>query len=238
VEGDKRWQAMGFLRQAMHKAGVGEARQRGAPEIPQQDAVEREALRGELRAMDREALRQAAYADRVGSTWSERPMTVQDAARLIDPVYAAAADRTAFLREAAAAAAKQIERYEGVLRHYTVEGDKRWQAMGFLRQAMHKAGVGKDRWMGLSEDGERRAADELDKLEPRRAKLARQLPEAEKEEAAAFARAQPAAAAELAKRQERASLAREIMAERRQEQDQTRERQQERSRDRDHGIER
>jgi hypothetical protein len=47
--------------------------------------------------------------------------------------------------------------------------------------------------MGLSEDGERRAADELDKLEPRRAKLARQLPEAEKEEAAAFARAQPAA---------------------------------------------
>jgi ATP-dependent exoDNAse (exonuclease V) alpha subunit len=82
------------------------------------------------------------------------------------------------------------------------------------------------------------AADELDKLEPRRAKLARQLPEAEKEEAAAFARAQPAAAAELAKRQERASLAREIMAERRQEQDQTRERQQERSRDRDHGIER
>jgi hypothetical protein len=120
-------------------------------------------------------------------------MTVQDAARLVDPVYAAAADRTAFLREAAAAAAKQIEHYEGVLRHYTVEGDKRWQAMGFLRQAMHKAGVGKDRWMGLSEDGERRAADELDKLEPRRAKLARQLPEAEKEEAAAFARAQPAA---------------------------------------------
>jgi hypothetical protein len=40
-----------------------EARQRGAAEIPQQDAVEREALRGELRAMDREALRQAAYAD-------------------------------------------------------------------------------------------------------------------------------------------------------------------------------
>jgi hypothetical protein len=48
----------------------------------------------------------------------------------------------------------------------------------------------------------------------------------------------PAAAAELAKRQERASLAREIMAERRQEQDQARERQRERDRDRDQGMER
>jgi hypothetical protein len=47
-----------------------------------------------------------------------------------------------------------------------------------------------------------------------------------------------AAAAELAKRQERASLAREIMAERRQEQDQARERQRERDRDRDQGMER
>jgi hypothetical protein len=68
--------------------------------------------------------------------------------------------------------------------------------------------------------------------------LARQLPEAEKEEAAAFERAKPAAAVELATRQERGSLAREILAERRQEQDQARERQREQSRDRDHGMER
>jgi hypothetical protein len=138
----------------------------------------------------------------------------------------------------AAAAEKQIGHYEGVRRHYTVEGDKRWHEMGFLRQAMHKTGVGKDRWMDLREDGERSAADELDSLEPRRTALARQLPEAEKEEAVAFERAQPAAAAELAKRQERARLAREIMAERRQDQDQARERHRERNRDRDHGMER
>jgi hypothetical protein len=75
--------------------------------------------------------------------------------------------------------------------------------------------------MRLSEDGERSAADALDKLEPRRSALAGQLPEAGKEEAAAFERAQPAAAAELAKRQERGNLAREIIAERRQEQDQS-----------------
>ena len=90
--------------------------------------------------------------------------------------------------------------------------------------------------MRLSEDGERSAADALDKLEPRRSALAGQLPEAGKEEAAAFERAQPAAAAELAKRQERGNLAREIIAERRQEQDQARER--ERSRDREQGMER
>jgi hypothetical protein len=212
-----------------------EARQRGAVDMPQRDEAAREALRGELRAIDREALRQATRTDRVGSAWNERPMTVQDAARLADPAYAASADRTALLREEAAAVEKQIGHYEGVLHHYTVE---RWHAMGFLRQAMHKAGVGKDRWMGLSEDGERSGAAALDKLEPRRAVLARRLPEAEKREAAAFERAQPAATAELAKRRERASLAREIMAERRQEQDQARERQRERNRDRDHGVER
>jgi hypothetical protein len=55
--------------------------------------------------------------------------------------------------------------------------------------------------------------------------------------AAAFTRAEPAVAAELATREERAGLTREILEERRQ-QEQARERQQERSRDRDYGMER
>jgi Ti-type conjugative transfer relaxase TraA len=211
-----------------------EARQQRVAEPAQRDEIPSEAPRLALQALDRGALREAARADRIGPAWNERPMTVQDAARLVDPAYAAA-DRSALLREETAAVEKQIGHYEGVVRHYTVEGDKRWHEMGFLRQVMHKAGVSKDRWMDLSEDGERSAADELDKLGPRRAVLARQLPEAEKEEAAAFERAQPAAAAELAKRQKRGNLAREIIAERRQEQDQARER--ERSRDRDQGME-
>jgi hypothetical protein len=66
----------------------------------------------------------------------------------------------------------------------------------------------------------------LDKPEPRQSALARQLPEAGKEEAAAF---------ERAKRQERATLAREVLTELRQ-QDLARERQRERGRDR--GMER
>jgi hypothetical protein len=214
-----------------------EARQRGA-ELPQRDEAARAALRLELRALDRSALREAARADRVGSAWNERPMTVQDVARLVNPVYAATADRTAELRQEAAQVEKSIRHYESVLHRDHAQGDRRWREMGFLRQVMHKTGLRRDHALGLNEGVERMAVEALDKLEPRRAELAHQLPEAGEQEAAAFARAHPAAAAELAKRRERASLAREVIAERRQEQYQARERQRERTRDRDYGMER
>jgi hypothetical protein len=163
-------------------------------------------------------------------------MTVQDAARLVDPAYSAAADRTALLRKEAAQVEKSIRQYEGVLRRDQKQGDKRWWEMGFLRQVMHKTGVRRDHALDMNEGIEHMAVAALDKLEPRRAALARELPEAEKVEAAAFRCAQPAAAAELAKRQERGNLAREIIAERRQAQEQGRERN--RNRDRDLGMER
>jgi hypothetical protein len=126
--------------------------------------------------------------------------------------------------------------YKGVLHRGQEQGDQRWREIGFLGQVMHKIGVRRDHALGLNEGIEHMAVAALDTLEPRRAALVRELPEAEKVEAAAFGRAQPAAAAELAKRQELGNLAREIIAERRQEQDQGRER--ERSRDRDLGMER
>jgi hypothetical protein len=162
-------------------------------------------------------------------------MTVRDAARLVDPAYAAAAERATLLREEAAQVEKSIRHYEGILHRDQEQGDKRWQEMGFVRQVMHKTGIRPDHALGINEGVERMAVETLDKLEPRRSALARQLPEAEKEEATAFERAQPTAAAELAKRQERATLAREVLAERRQ-QDVARERQRERGRDR--GMER
>jgi hypothetical protein len=183
-------------------------------------------------------LREAARADRIGPVWNERPMTAQDAARLVDPVYAASADRTAQMRQEAAEVAKSIRHYEGVLHRDREQGDRRWQEMGFLRQVMHKTGMRRDHALGMNQGAEHMAVEALDNLEPRLAALARQLPEAGKEEAAAFGRAEPAAAAELAKRQERASLAREIIAERRPEQDRARERERGRSHDRDHGVER
>jgi hypothetical protein len=216
-----------------------EARQQDAAEPAQQDETSKEALRRELEALDRNALREAARADSAGLAWNERPMTVQDAARLVDPAYAAAAERATLLREEAAQVEKSIRHYEGILHRDQEQGDKRWQEMGFVRQVMHKTGIRPDHALGINEGVERMAVETLDKLEPRRSALARQLPEAEKEEAAGFERAQPTAAAELAKRQERGNLAREILAERRRqdrEQEQARERQQELRRDR--GMER
>jgi hypothetical protein len=88
----------------------------------------------------------------------------------------------------------------------------------------------------MNEGAEHIAVEALDNLELRNGPRWRHLPEAEKDEAAAFERAEPAATAERTKRQERATLAREIIAERQQEQDQAGER--ERSRDRDQGMER
>jgi hypothetical protein len=139
------------------------------------------------------------------------------------------------LREEAAQVEKSIRHYEGILRRDQEQGDKRWQEMGFLRQVMHKTGMRRDHALGINEGAEHMAVEALDNLEPRRAALVRQLPEAEKKEAAGFARAQPVAAVELVQRRERATLAREVLAERQQ---QDRERQRERSRDRDHGMER
>ena len=57
--------------------------------------------------------------------------------------------------------------------------------------------------------------EELKKLDVQRAQLARFVPIAEKAEAAAFRQAEPAATAELAKRQERAGVAREVLGEQR-----------------------
>lgn len=67
--------------------------------------------------------------------------------------------------------------------------------------------------------------------------MVQQVPEAEKAEAAAFGQAKPAATAELAQRQERAGLAREVLAERRQ-QEAAQERLLECSRHRSRGMER
>ncbi len=79
------------------------------------------------------------------------------------------------------------------------------------------------------------AVAQLAKLAPRRSELAKHIPEAEKAEAAAFARAEPVAAAELTRRQTRGTLARDIL-EARQQQEHARERQHERTRSIGRGL--
>ena len=179
--------------------------------------------------MDRDGLRAAARADIVDPGFAQRPSTAQDVARQLDPAYAAAADRAAELRKEAAEVGKSIAHYEGVLQASQHQGDKRWRDMGFLRQVAHKTGARRDLYLSVNESTEQMAVAQLAKLDPRRAELAKHIPEAEKAEAMAFARVEPVAAAELTKRQARGALARDILEERRQ-QDYAHEQRQERTR--------
>jgi hypothetical protein len=48
------------------------ARQQGAVEPAQQDEMPSEALRRELQALDRSALRAAAHADTIGPVWNDK----------------------------------------------------------------------------------------------------------------------------------------------------------------------
>jgi Ti-type conjugative transfer relaxase TraA len=202
-----------------------------------------DALRRELMALDRDRLRAAAQADILNPGFMQRPLTPPDVARQLDPAYAAAADRAERLRKETAEVAKSVAHYEGVLQSNQEAGDRRWQELGFLRQVAHKTGARRDRWLSVNEDREQWASEELGKLDPRRADLAKQLPAAEKAESMTFARIEPVAAAELAQRQCRGAAAREIVQERWQQEreEHAREQQQERlsrGRDRGFGLER
>jgi hypothetical protein len=208
------------------------------------------ALRRELMTLDSSVLAAVAREDRVKSgLWDERPMTLKDAARLVNRDYTAAADRTAQLRKEMTQVEKSTAHYEDVLQSSRDKGDQRWREMGFLRQVAHKTGVRRDLSLNVNESVEEMALGKLAELDSRRAELTQQASKAEKAEAIAFEQAQPAAAAELARRQERGMLAREILEEavllagrepqerRRLDFARERQQQQERSRERDYGIE-
>ena len=215
------------VREALARREHQPSRDVTAPSQPGETSYE--ALRRDLLALDRDGLRAAARADIVDPGFAQRPSTAQDVARQLDPAYAAAADRAAELRKEAAEVGKSIAHYEGVLQASQHQGDKRWRDMGFLRQVAHKTGARRDLYLSVNESTEQMAVAQLAKLDPRRAELAKHIPEAEKAEAMAFARVEPVAAAELTKRQARGALARDILEERRQ-QDYAHEQRQERTR--------
>jgi len=211
--------------------------QRRAASAPAPVLLGREALRRELLALDREGLAQAARADLVNPGFAERRMTVKDVARDLSPLYAAAADRTAALRQDAAEVNAALKHYRDALRDGEKERDRRWRQMGLLGQALHSSGLRPDHVLAANRDMDRMALEELAKLEPRRAALGQTIPEAEKDEAKAFRRVEPQAIVELMRREQRAGLAREIRDERARA-DVARRLQQERSRGRERGLER
>ena len=147
--------------------------QRTPAQAPAQDRAQ---MREALQSLDRDALTEIARADRVSIGFATRPMAVEDAARLVSRDYAVAADRATALRNAAAEVAKAIDYNERVQRADQVQGNQRWQAMGFVRQVMHKTGARKDQLLSYSENSEDQAVSELQKLDARRTELAQQLP--------------------------------------------------------------
>ena len=185
------------------------------PSLPDGLTEPQRQLRREMQALDRPALAEAARGDQVCRSYETRPMTVQDAARLVSLEYATAADRADGLRKSVAEVGKAIEYNERVQHSGREQGDRRWKEMGIVRQTMHKTGARLDPAISASESTEGKAVEELKKLDVQRAQLARVVPIAERAETAAFRQAEPAATAELAKRQERASVAREVLGEQR-----------------------
>ena len=188
------------------------------PQRPDRLTDAQRQLRREMQALDRPALAEVARGDQIGRTFDTRPMTVQDAARLVSPDYATAADRADRLRKTAAELGKAIQSNEKVRRSGREQGERRWKEMGIVRQAMHKTGTRLDPVITASESTAGKAGEESKKLELQRTQLARSVPAAEKAEAAPFKQVEPAAVAELVKRQERAGLAREVMGEQAREQ--------------------
>jgi hypothetical protein len=170
-------------------------------------------------------------------------MTVADAARLVSPAYAAAADRLDELRKDIAYSEKAIATYTGQRDYAINQGDERWRKMGTLAQYGHRTGVRPDYAMSTHEQAEKGAAERLAGEEKRLGERREMLPAAEREAADALEAVRPQAETKLAQFQERAALAQEVQQEKMQaqrahDQAQAREHKLDRERDRDHGMER
>jgi Ti-type conjugative transfer relaxase TraA len=214
-----------------------------ARETPEE--ARREALRRDLRRLDGLSLSRATEADRTRDrdAVAPRDMTVADAARLVSPAYAAAADRLEEIRKGIAYSESAIETYGRQRDYATDQGDARWKAMGTMRQYGHRTGVRVDDAMSRHERDEASASERLALEEKTREERVKALPAAAREEAEALETVRPQAEAKLAQLQERAALAREVQQEKMQAQrvkahEQARERTPSRDKDLDRGMER
>jgi Ti-type conjugative transfer relaxase TraA len=196
------------------RRGGGAKEEKPEPALPDGLSAAQLELRREMQALDRPALIEAARDDYVQiRPYYTRPMTVQDAARLVSPDYAEAADRAEARRKTDGKMVKAIEHNKGVHRAAEAQAARRWEEMGFFRRAVHRSGGHPDPAIVASENSSAQAIEQVKRLEFRLAEGAWIKELFERVEAAAFRRAEPAATAELARRQERAGMAREVLKE-------------------------
>ncbi|MCB8878392.1 Ti-type conjugative transfer relaxase TraA [Acidisoma silvae] len=187
-----------------------------APEPASPAEAARAAQRQELLKADSLSYDQALEAATVrdGKNYVSRPMTVADAARLVSPDYAAAADRLEQVRKDLARSETSIEENSRQRDDAIDQGDKRWQRMGTFAQYGHRMGIKPDRELELHEATEKGAAARLTAEELRRAERLQALPALEQRERDALAAVQPEAEAKLEQRQARVALAHEVREER------------------------
>jgi hypothetical protein len=148
----------------------------------------------------------------------ERDLTVEDAARQLSPAYAEATDQAAALRKETAQAESSVAHYTGTVRHAVSRGDARWRTMGTWRQYGHRSGLRRDPEMSQHEQSEQYWTEELAKGETQRDALVPALAAAERAKTAAFEAVRPAAEQAVAAARERVEVAREVEAERREQQ--------------------
>jgi Ti-type conjugative transfer relaxase TraA len=156
-------------------------------------------------------LRDDARADRVGPEWADRAMTREDAARLISPAYAKAADAAAETTRQAQHADKVHEYWQRREKQARHGGERRWRAMNVAQRLAHRSGFYRDAEMARSEGDASRASTVLDKLGIKRATLRDRLAYQERVAARELEAVQPTAERELAMRQERGREARTVL---------------------------
>ena len=230
------------------QAKVRAARERGqdARWSPIHVEASRDVLRRELQSATDRALGEAAVGHQVrvedhlaqGGV-RNRNMTTDDAGRLIDKHYAEIAAQADQLRAQQSLLEDEIKDAENRRNTHIWQGDDRWRTISILRQYGHKSGVSRDHAMDQAEAGEKQQTERMAQLIEQRAQLANEMKAAEQAQHEAYEPVKPAAEAELARRQERAAIARELIVEKRQERGRGREHQRGRdSRDGREGMER
>jgi hypothetical protein len=182
---------------------------------PQQEAI----VYARVRELRRDAVERATWADRVPSGW--RALTIEDIARELSPEYAAAIKRGAAIRDQLRRIDFAIEQRRANVEAAIARMEHRWEEMGLLARALHRAGIYRDIDIEAYEKWRRRSENHRESHSPagryhevtwgspiRRKTLLDELTTVERQASAALNDIRPRAAAELKRRQSIAHNAR------------------------------
>jgi hypothetical protein len=147
-------------------------------------------------------LQRDANADLVGPEWAEQDLTLDDAARLLSPVYAKRAAARDTTKDATGKAQKDFEHWKLERNRRRHDGEERWKELTWTQKLAHKRGWRPDPEMTQAESGLGRATAMVEKTATKLATLRDRLAYEERRAAAAFEKVRPEAEAELARRQE------------------------------------